>query len=136
MCGKLNNHVAHQRAPWQAQESAQARIKWMANIMWETSKCTKILDDELEKKSYVELFVTPPQSPREAWSRYDKLKTKYNEEHLRMWSKHILFFGWMQDWMFHYWQALYSIKIQKKHWLNDELTICSYFIGQTYVMEW
>jgi hypothetical protein len=25
-----------------------------------------------------------------------------------MWWKHILFFGWMQDWMFHHEQVLYS----------------------------
>jgi hypothetical protein len=85
MCGKLDNHVAHQCAPWQVQESAQARIKRVANAMWETLKCTEIVNDDLEEKSYVELFVTPLQSPGEAWSRYDKLETKYNEER------------WMQD---------------------------------------
>jgi hypothetical protein len=52
--------------------------------MWETLKCTKIVDDDLEEKSYAKLFVAPPQSLGKAWSRYDKLETKYNEKCFRM----------------------------------------------------
>jgi hypothetical protein len=37
--------------------------------------------------------------------------------------------------MSHYWQVLYSIKVQKQHWLSDELAICFYIIGQAYTME-
>jgi hypothetical protein len=42
----------------------------------------------------------------------------------------------MQNWVFHYWQVLYSIKVLKQHRLSDELGICSCFIAETYVMVW
>lgn len=44
----------------------------MDDVVWETLKHTRIVDEDLEENPDLQIFLTPPQSLREAWSRYDE----------------------------------------------------------------
>ncbi len=51
---------------------AQIRIKRVDDVVREISKCIRIVDEDLEENSNLKIFLTPPQSLRETWSRYDE----------------------------------------------------------------
>jgi hypothetical protein len=42
------------------------------DVVREISKCIRIVDEDLEENSNLKIFLTPPQSLRETWSRYDE----------------------------------------------------------------
>jgi len=63
--------------------------KKMSKVVWETLKCSQILDEIKEEENLeleLEFFLTLPQSPSEAESRNAKYDWRCNEECNRHWS--------------------------------------------------